>query len=276
MDFAWPAIFGASLVGSMHCAGMCGPLMAVVMAKPQGGGADAGDSAATAAASTPRTASSASLLTYYHLARGSAYALIGAAAGAAGQLADLAGVLAGLQPIAAILAAATLVLTGVLIGLRHLGARIPHLRLPQPVMARIQGLQRRAFQLPPATRALAIGACTALLPCGWLYAFATMAAGTASPMLGAFVMIAFWAGSVPILSALGLGVRGAGHVLGPKIRPAFSVLLIAFGAWALMGRAQLDSGFLVKHAEASNIDASEGGSALPSSDEPLPCCTGEK
>ncbi|MFT5734679.1 MAG: sulfite exporter TauE/SafE [Planctomycetota bacterium] len=260
MELAWPAIFAASLVGSMHCAGMCGPLMAVVMAKPRSDG--------SGAVASGRGSSSVSLLVYYHGARGLAYALLGAAAGAAGQLADLAGVLAGLQPLAATLAAVTLLLTGALIGLRHLGARIPSFALPKPIIAWVQGLQRRAFQFPPATRAMAIGACTALLPCGWLYAFATVAAGTASPLLGAFVMVAFWAGSVPILSALGLGVWGAGSLLGPRLRPAFSVVLIAVGAWALFGRAQLDAGFLVERASA----ASEM-EALPDANGPMPCCS---
>ncbi|QDV10034.1 hypothetical protein Poly30_55950 [Planctomycetes bacterium Poly30] len=261
MELAWPAIFAASLVGSMHCAGMCGPLMAVVMAKPQGSGASGSEG-------------SARLLGYYHGARGVAYAVLGAAAGAAGQLADLAGVLAGLQPIAATLAAATLVLTGVLIGLRHLGASVPHVRLPKAFLTRVQALQRRAFRLPPAARALAIGACTALLPCGWLYAFATLAAGTASPLLGALVMVAFWAGSVPILSAVGLGVRGAGGLMSPKLRPAFSVVLIAVGAWAILGRAQLDAGFLVAHAADERAESLEEGTVLPSAGEPMPCCSG--
>lgn len=273
MDLAWPAIFGASLVGSMHCAGMCGPLMAVVMAQPQ--------EPAPERAPKRAPSSSARLLVNYHVARGLAYVLIGAAAGAAGQLADLAGVLAGLQPVAALLAAATLVLTGLLIGLRHLGARVPLLRLPRPVMARVQGLQRRAFRLPPATRALAIGACTALLPCGWLYAFATLAAGSASPVIGALVMAAFWSGSVPILSALGLGVRGAGQVLMPRFRPAFSAFLIAVGAWALMGRAQLDTALLVKHAEAVGVESAASGAGAseagaPATDMVLPCCDGDQ
>lgn len=256
MDLAWPAIFAASLVGSMHCAGMCGPLVAVVMAEPGAG-----------QAADARGSRAPSLLAAYHGARGAAYALLGVAAGAAGQLADLASVLAGLQPVAAILAAVTLLATGVLIGLRHLGARVPRMALPAGFMAHVRRLQRRALQLPPLARALSIGGVTALLPCGWLYAFATVAAATASPALGAGVMLAFWAGSVPVLSAVGLGVRATGGLLGPRLRPAFSVALIAAGMWALVGRAQLDSGGLVQ-----SVEAAAAVESMPDPNAAQPCC----
>ncbi|MEM8711270.1 MAG: sulfite exporter TauE/SafE family protein [Planctomycetota bacterium] len=257
MDLAWPAIFAASLVGSMHCAGMCGPLVAVVMA-------DSGTRKGRRAAGVP------ALLAAYHAARGFAYTVLGAAAGAAGQLTDLGFVLAGLQPVAAVLAALTLVATGLLMGLRHLGARAPRIAVPARFQAFVRGLQSRALRLPPLTRALSVGGVTALLPCGWLYAFATVAAATASPALGAAVMLAFWAGSVPVLSALGLGVRATGGLLGPRLRPVFSVTLIAAGMWALVGRSQLDADGMVQ-----SVEAAASAQSTPDLGAEPACCAAE-
>ncbi|MBE7450024.1 MAG: sulfite exporter TauE/SafE family protein [Kofleriaceae bacterium] len=42
-------------------------------------------------------------------------------------------------------------------------------------------------------RAALLGLLSAALPCGWLWAFVVVAAGTGSPVGGALVMTAFWA-----------------------------------------------------------------------------------
>src|SRR5690606_10362020 len=52
---------------------------------------------------------------------------------------------------------------------------------------------------PPAARATALGLLSALLPCGWLYAFVLGAAATGSALAGALVLLTFWSGTVPIL-----------------------------------------------------------------------------
>ncbi len=258
MDSLLPAVFAASLVGSMHCVGMCGPLVAVVVGAP-GPASPAG---------APRR-SGMQLQVAYHGARGLGYAALGLVAGAVGQLADLGGALAGFQPIAASLAAATLVLTGLAMLARQRGVRVPHIGLPGSLTRWLRGAQQRALRMPPMLRAAGIGASTALLPCGWLYAFVAVAAGTASPLAGALLMTAFFAGSVPALAALGLGVQRAGHALSPRLRSAFSVALIALGLWSLVGRSQLDSIGLLENASAS------AQRALPSADDTPACCASE-
>jgi sulfite exporter TauE/SafE len=74
-----------------------------------------------------------------------------------------------------------------------------------------------------------LGCLTGVLPCGWLYAFVVLAAGTAQPSLGAAVMALFWLGSVPVL----LGVSWAANwILGRFHRHASgvtAVLLITVG-----------------------------------------------
>ena len=91
--------------------------------------------------------------------------------------------------------------------LRTVGARLPQLPLPGLIQRAILAGQRADFALTPLPRALCVGLLTAFLPCGWLYLFASYAAGTGSPFWGAAFMAAFWLGSVPALVLAGAGAR---------------------------------------------------------------------
>ena len=119
-------IFLASLVGSLHCAGMCGAfaLFAIGAGDPR--------------VHTPRTL----LMGAYHAGRLLTYVALGAAAGALGSVVDLTGNLVGLQRTAAIAAGAMMVGFGVLTLLRVAGVRIKPLRLPA-FLARITAAGHR-------------------------------------------------------------------------------------------------------------------------------------
>ena len=71
---------------------------------------------------------------------------------------------------------------GVAAVLRALGVRLPQVPLPGLIQRLVLTGQRAAFALRPLPRALCIGLLTAFLPCGWLYLFASYAAGTGSPL----------------------------------------------------------------------------------------------
>ena len=90
------AVISASLMGSLHCVGMCGPLALWA--------AGADRSSAGRAMITP------SLL--YHLGRLLTYGLAGAAAGFFGQLLDWSGQAMGLQLVAARLAGGLMISCG--------------------------------------------------------------------------------------------------------------------------------------------------------------------
>src|SRR5206468_320502 len=90
-------VFLASLLGSLHCAGMCGAFLAIAVT-----GVGPGES-------RPRQFP---LQAAYHLGRLATYTALGLAAGAAGRLLDLTSVLAGARPVAATLAGATLLAFG--------------------------------------------------------------------------------------------------------------------------------------------------------------------
>jgi sulfite exporter TauE/SafE len=209
-----PAVLASSLVGSVHCAAMCGPLVALA----HGDGSRWRPPLAHAAG------------------RGAAYVALGALAGGVGGALDLAGQALAVQRVAWLLGAATVLATG-LVGLSAaLGAplRLSGGRTFQRGLVQIR--RRR-----PVVRAALLGLLSAALPCGWLWAFVALAAGTAHPAAGAAVMATFWLGTLPM--NLGLGVA-----LGPllvRLRrrlPLVSAgLLIALGCLALVLRAPVPS-----------------------------------
>ena len=228
-------VFVASIVGSLHCIGMCGPFVAFYSGADGSGGA--GRLLSHAAYSGGR------LLTY---------AVFGVAAGAVGAALDVAGSLAGFQRIAAIIAGVTMILWGVFALLQIRGVRIfKH----GSGSGRIASVLRRGFSLvsdkPPVVRAGVVGLLSGFLPCGWLWAFVVTAAGTGSALQGAAVMTAFWAGTVPALLAVGLGAQLVSAPLRRHVPAVTALLLVGLGLYAILGRPASVSAAIQKHQGAS-------------------------
>ncbi len=187
------------LIGSFgHCAGMCGPfVLSQTVARL--------DAVAAPDMREWHRLAGAALLPY-HLGRATTYAALGAvAAELAGGLVDL-GRLTWLP--AALLAIAALLFLGH--ALVRLNVRVPW--LPSGGTAwwsRAAGQRLRAlFANPRGWRGYALGLALGFLPCGLLYAAIAAAAATADAFAGGLAMVAFAAGTVPALLAVGL----AGHV----------------------------------------------------------------
>lgn len=212
----WPSVLLASLLGSLHCVGMCGGLVSLYAA-------GAGEQRARW---SPHVA--------YHLARLAAYVSLGAIAGGLGSLLDLAGASAGLGSLGVLLTALMLAAWG-LPRLLASGTGARPLALGRgPAHAkgfvqRVQGvfvaLAQRIRRFPPLARAGALGLSSALLPCGWLYAFVVLAAGTGSAAAGGALLLAFWLGTVPALLGLGLGLSRLSAPLRAHL-PRLSVALV--------------------------------------------------
>lgn len=222
MTGLFTAVFVASLLGSMHCAGMCGVFVAFAV----GGG-------------TPGHTRRWHLNAAYQLGRLTTYALLGGICGGIGGVINLGGSLVGLQRTATVLAGVAIVIFG-LIGLaRAMGYKIGAKSLPAPVQRTVNGAMKLAMVLPPLQRALTIGLLTTLLPCGWLWAFAAVAAGTADPLYGALAMAVFWAGTVPILAGLGAGVASLTGVLKPRLASIMSIVIVAVGLLTIFNRLEM-------------------------------------
>ncbi len=206
-----------------------------------------------------------SLQSAYHLGRLLTYTLLGAAAGAAGGMLNLATTLAGLRPIAAALAGGMMIVFALIALLRHQGVHIDRLPLPAFWTNLLHRGHRAAMNRPPRLRAFSIGLLTTLLPCGWLYAFAITAAGTASPFLGALAMAVFWAGTLPALIAVGAGLRAFLGPIGRKAPILTCIALLAAGLFTLSGRLLLDPATLLARIHPQHV---QGTTSVPSPKAP--------
>jgi sulfite exporter TauE/SafE len=189
----WVTIGVSSLAGSLHCVAMCGPLVGL-----HGG------------------ARSLRLALVHALGRLTTYATLGALAGLAGRAVDVAGHLVAIQHVAGLVAGAVIVGWGVhaiAVARGWLQIRSTGGALFRRGLSQLRG--RRAVR-----RAWLIGVLTGLLPCGWLWAFVVSAAGTASPWIGASVMIVFWLGTVPAMT----GVLALGGPAIERIRRRLPVI----------------------------------------------------
>ncbi|MHB8972247.1 MAG: sulfite exporter TauE/SafE family protein [Pirellulaceae bacterium] len=209
-----------SLLGSLHCAGMCGPLVAVAV----------GDSRV-------RTHAARGLLQgAYHGGRLLTYTAVGSVCGLLGAGLNWGGSLVGLQRTAALLVGGVMVAAEVVGVLRYSGARLPRFGASTFIQRWVVLGQRVALRMRPLPRAAVIGLLTAFLSCGWLYMFAVVAASTGSPFGGGAVMASFWLGSVPILGLLGISVQAFAGTFGKRVPLATSLLVIFLGLYTIFGR----------------------------------------
>lgn len=214
------AVLVASLLGSMHCAGMCGPFVCFYA------GADARSSAWGHIA--------------YNGGRLVSYLILGAIAGVVGAGIQQVGTGIGVSRAAASLAGILMITWGVVQLLVARGVRVP---TPAPLAGAQQWIAARLRDVrdfAPTARALTVGLLTTLLPCGWLYAFVLTAAGTGRVRDALLVMTAFWAGTLPMMLAIGVGVRRLAGPLRDRL-PIFSALvLVIIGVYSLAGGVQKD------------------------------------
>lgn len=234
------AVFVASLLGSLHCAGMCGPFVAFATLRVKGAPARANRGSWT-------------LQLAYHLGRLLAYATLGALAGVLGAALNLGGSLVGIGRLAGLAAGLLLISVGVTRILTLLGARLPSLPGSSLLNRALAFGSATAARFAPLHRAWALGLFTTLLPCGWLYAFVAVAAGTGSALLGLTTMVAFWLGTVPILAGIGAGLGEFLHRAGRSFQLAVAVVVIGLGLNSIAGRWMMPASH--RAAPTSSLDA---------------------
>jgi uncharacterized protein len=237
MKFHIP-IFVASLLGSLHCASMCGPFAAFALMHDKKRG--------------PWL-----LQALYHGGRLLAYATLGALAGAFGGTLDFGGSLLGIGRVTGVVTGTLLVTLGARRILAIVGLRVPSFPGAQRVDRIVGRMQQAAMRGEPVARSLGTGICTALLPCGWLYAFVAMAAGSGRASSGVFLMLVFWAGTVPILAGIGTGARELLARTGRALQVATAVLVMALGFISIAGR------WSVAMAQVTGGAAGQGAPASP-------------
>jgi len=233
-------MLGAAVLGSLHCIGMCGGLIAV----------------STQGATTPRQRLSAQL--GYQGARLASYLVLGVSAGFLGRALDLAGQAAGLGKAAAVVSGFAMMLWGLWAMLEASGSKLaPKLPAVRVLPAAARAWLGRAQRQSPFGRALLLGGASALLPCGFLYTFALAAAGTGSPLAGALVMGSLWLGNLPALLGFGLAIGGALSRLKRQIPLLSAGAVFALGLLTLNNRINLPA-FAAASIRAETTGAAHG------------------
>ncbi len=173
----WTA-FLLGLVGSAHCAGMCGPLALALPAT--------GNTRATFLAGR----------VLYNMGRLITYAALGAVFGLLGQSFALAGFQRWIS-----LAAGVMILLSLFATSRF--------TLGQPTVAAVSWLKSafsRLLKMRSLGSVFTLGLLNGLLPCGLVYAAAAAAATTGHFLDGTLAMLAFGLGTVPMM--LGFSLAG--------------------------------------------------------------------
>lgn len=213
VDTSLLAVFLLGLFGGVHCAGMCGGIVAALgMASARAPSpvtvhryAPAGVPGASAALVSNSVLPLKRVLTF-NLARVSTYILLGALAGAVGSLGFLLDRMLPVQQAA--LALANLVL--IAMGLYVYGVRVVARALESlgaPIWKRLQPYAARALGRSDGRGLLLAGSLWGLVPCGMVYTVLIAAMTTAQPLDGALLMGAFGVGTLPNLVAMGLSAR---------------------------------------------------------------------
>lgn len=171
----WTA-FMLGFVGSLHCAGMCGPLAMAVPVLGMGRG----------------TIVCSRLI--YNLARVATYATMGLAIGVLGQAFALAGVQRWIS-----LAAGSLILAGVLVSSRWLNG-VPLSRF----VVRLKSAFGSLLQRRSLGAVALLGALNGLLPCGLVYVAGAAALASHHWWEGVAYMTLFGLGTVPVMFGLGM------------------------------------------------------------------------
>ena len=258
--FTLGGVFIASLLGSGHCAGMCGPIMLFAL-----GSLD------------QPARSKWRVHLAYHAGRGISYTLLGIIAGAAGAAMDLGGSFVGVQRIGGILFGIMMIAMGVGLMSAKFGSRIQLPKLPERFQRFVEHLYRLAWSLPPVPRAWAVGQLTPLLPCGWLYMYVLAAAGSANMILGGLVLAVFWAGTVPILAGVGAGIELLSAPLRSRLPMISGLVVVVLGLMTVLGRLSLPT--FSTEQQRSLLTSHQGDSALGSSfvipTQTPPCCLNE-
>lgn len=197
-------VLSASFFGSWHCAGMCGPIATLMGARK-------------------------SLLSY-HIGRGTSYITLGWLAGYLGHF-FISSEFSWLRWISAGLLAAILTLSGLNM---IFPGKIPEIMRMTSLSHGLLRVIRRLQAFHLSRSGWSVGLLTALLPCGWLYTYVTAAVATQSPWAGALVMLLFWLGGLPALSAVPMMVRQAVSVAGLKQQKIAGAVLICAGLYSIV------------------------------------------
>lgn len=204
------------LAGSLHCAGMCGPLILAMPFHQTGG------------------SRGTQHLLAYHAGRILVYMLLGVLFGMIGQGVAIAGVQKVLSVAAGIFLIA---MAFVMWRFEFLVASIPGFSRYTGTIQRLigEGMRKQGY-----TGAMWLGALNGLLPCGLVYGALAGAISTTEAAEGGLFMLLFGAGTLPMLLVVSLLGNKAGNQIRKKMGVIQPLLMIIAGSLLVMRGFQLD------------------------------------
>ncbi len=220
IDPVYSIVLSTAFLGSGHCIGMCGPIVAALSLSPQ--------------------AKRKGVLFHlcYNTGRITTYVFIGVLAGWLGSLLNK-------TETFSMVSHSILLLTDVFIialGLATIGIferiRIIPLEFPGIIRAMTNSVSRLQ-KLPVVFSAFPIGLIMGFLPCGFLYAIALAAAGRGSPSKGGLIMLAFGLGTLPALFLFGSAVHWLTTTVRREMLRWAGVLVVCMGCYNLYQHIQL-------------------------------------
>jgi sulfite exporter TauE/SafE len=225
----WGIIFIAGVVGSLHCLGMCSPLvLTYALNLPV--------SARDPAISSPTMPNVVAPHLRYHAGRIFVYSLLGALSAIVGTALGRVAAFTGIQAGGLLIGGGFMLLFGLgMVGVRLFGAR--SLYEQPPFWNRLKGWIEGLLGTGRPWAQVRLGMLNGLVPCGLVYGMLARAAAAPDPVQGAAVMLTFGAGTAPALigiGALSLQVsrrwRERGDRLAAVLVLLLAVLLLLRGA----------------------------------------------
>ena len=214
--------FATGLLGSIHCVGMCGGIVGAL------------SMTAAPEVHVLRRAHKISYLPLaYNLGRISSYSFAGLVAGGLSQTVLDVTAVHNLLRVGSVIAGFFLIGLGLYFAgvwqsmapLERMGARL---------WRHIEPYGRRFLPARHAHHAFALGLVWGWLPCGMVYTALAGALATGSTIHGGLVMLAFGAGTLPMMLALAFGASGSWlRTQQAAWRPVVGVLILAMGIYVI-------------------------------------------
>jgi len=215
IEFSLLSALLVGLLGGVHCAGMCGGIVAAFSFRADG------------------TVPPFRLHIGYNLGRVLSYTLFGALAGSLGASLNLLQI-RPLQMALYILAQLVMVLLGLYLAGWNRWVLIFE-KAGGTLWGHIQPFFKKLLPVRNLPGAFLAGMLWGWLPCGLVYSVLISALASGSPTGGAALMLAFGLGTLPNLLGMGLFARSLQPFLqNPITRTAAGLMVAGFGLWGLI------------------------------------------
>jgi hypothetical protein len=228
------SVFVTSLVGSLHCIGMCGGFVALYSI----GQRSSNDSHSTCTRKQLSPKEHWVRHLCYNLGRLAVYVFLGALAGFLGEMVEPS-LLKSLQLPLATIAGSLIAIWGLALIAIALGAKPPTVltrTIPDWLSKNTGHLYQKVTRTPGRSSALSLGLLSGLLPCGWLWIYIAAASTSGSALSGAILMGVFWLGTVPAMLSLGISVEKISLKWRQKLPALMGVMILILGVLTLSGR----------------------------------------